>query len=48
MEYIDKCKKLDQCLGIGQVFDIGKREFEISKKKACLYFMPFLVDSRNY
>ncbi len=47
MEYIDKCKKLDQCLGIGQVFDISKREFEISKKKACLYFMPFLVDSKE-
>ena len=41
MEYIDKCKKLDQSLGIGQVFDISKREFKISNKNACLYFMPF-------
>ena len=41
MDYIDKCKKLDQCLCIGQVFDISKREFEISNQKACLYYMPF-------
>ncbi len=47
MEYIDKCKKLDQSLGIGQVFDISKREFKISNKNACLYFMPFLVDSKE-
>ncbi len=47
MNYINKCNKLDQCLGIGQVFDISKREFNISDKKACLYFMPFLVDSKE-
>lgn len=47
MTYIDKCNKLDQLLGIGQVFDISKRLFKISNKNACLYFMPFLVDSKE-
>ncbi len=38
-------EKLDQVLGIGQVFDINKREFIIDGKKAYIYFMPFLVNS---
>ena len=45
MPYIEKCNKLDQELCIDQVFDISKREFEIVDKRACLYFMPFLVNS---
>lgn len=38
-------EKLDQLLGIGQVFDINKREFIIDGKNAYVYFMPFLVNS---
>ena len=45
MDYIAKCRRLDQELCIDQVFDISKREFKILNKQACLYFMPFLVNS---
>lgn len=38
-------EELDQLLGIGQVFDINKREFVINNKQAIIYFMPFLVNS---
>ncbi len=44
-EFNNKCDRLDQLLGIGQVFDINKRSFVINNLPANIYFMPFLVNS---
>ena len=33
MDYIEKCRRLDQELCIDQVFDISKREFKILNKQ---------------
>lgn len=41
----ERCKKLDDLLGIGSSFDINKRQMVIDNKKANIYFMPFLVNS---
>ena len=41
----ERCRKLDELLGIDSSYDISKREIEIDNKKAYIYFMPFLVNS---
>ncbi|MBQ8293131.1 MAG: spore germination protein [Bacilli bacterium] len=46
-DFIKDTTRLDQILGIGQVFDISKREFIIDNKQAILYFMPFLVNASD-
>lgn len=43
--YIERCIKLEEILGINNSYDISKREIVIEDKKACIYFMPFLVNS---
>lgn len=43
--YNKKCQKLDELLGVNNSYDISKREIMIDDKKACIYFMPFLINS---